>query len=301
MKGRILITGGTGYIGQALCPRLIERGYSLSVLSRQDASQVQALCGSAEPVSDLRNLEGHPGFDAVINLAGEGIAEKRWSEARKQELLASRIGLTRSLVAVIKSWQEAPSVVISGSAVGFYGDQGDIPVTEGTAPNDEFTHRMCNDWELEAQTAQSDSTRVCLSRTGLVVGPNGGFLEKMLLPFKLGLGGRLGNGNQYMPWVHRDDVVAALLWMLETPGADGPYNVVSPNPTTNREFTKTLASVLNRPAIFPAPEAVLKLALGEMAGLLLTGQKAIPERLLEAGFQFKYPELEPALRHATNR
>ncbi|TGN41784.1 TIGR01777 family oxidoreductase [Marinobacter confluentis] len=299
MDKRILITGGTGFIGQALCPALLQKGYSLTVLSRQPDRVVQALCGRVEAVGDLKSLNAHPGFNAVINLAGEGIADKRWTESRKQALRDSRIALTNALAEVISSWEQPPEVLVSGSAVGFYGDQGKKPVNEASAPVDEFTHRMCRDWEKAALAVSSDRTRVCLARTGIVVGPDGGFLQRMLLPFKLGLGGRISDGHQFMPWVHRDDVVAALIWMLETPEAQGPYNLVSPNPVSNREFTSTLAGVLHRPAIFPVPAPVLKLGLGEMARLLLTGQKAHPEKLLHEGFEFRYEELKTALEDAT--
>lgn len=299
MGKRILITGGTGFIGQVLCQELITEGHSLTVLSRQPAHNVQSVCGRVEPVHDLEQLRGREGFNVVINLAGEGIADKRWSQARKQELVDSRVALTNRLVDVIRSWETLPAVLVSGSAVGFYGDQGSQRVTEDTPPHDEFTHRMCSDWEQAALRLEPAGVRVCLSRTGIVAGPGGGFLQRMLLPFKLGLGGRLGSGEQYMPWVHRDDVVAALIWMMETDTASGAYNVVSPNPVTNRQFTRCLAGVLGRPAIFPAPAPVLKIALGEMSRLLLTGQMAVPERLEAEGFRFRFPDLSPALADAT--
>lgn len=298
MSKRILLTGGTGFIGQSLCRTLLEKDYSLAVLSRQSDANVRALCGRVEAIGDLDMLKEHPGFDAVINLAGEGIAEKRWTQKRKQELRDSRIALTRHLVEVVRSWQNRPEVLVSGSAVGFYGDQQDRKVTEDTSPQDEFAHRLCRDWEREALALENDNVRVCLSRTGLVVGPDGGFLQRMLLPFRLGVGGRLGDGKQYMPWVHRDDVVAALTWMLETPSATGPFNTVSPEPVTNREFTRSLARVLHRPAVFPVPTPALKLAFGEMSRLLLTGQRALPQRLLDNGFTFRYTRLEPALETA---
>ncbi|MCL7944850.1 TIGR01777 family oxidoreductase [Marinobacter sp. ATCH36] len=298
MGKRILVTGGTGFIGQLLCQKLIADGHSLTVLSRQPAHNVQSACGRVEAVNDLDELKGSEGFDAVINLAGEGIADKRWSESRKQELRDSRIALTDQLVNISLSWKKLPLVMVSGSAVGFYGDQGSQRVTEDTPPHDEFTHRMCSDWEQAALRLETSGVRVCLSRTGVVAGPGGGFLQRMLLPFKLGLGGRLGNGRQYMPWVHRDDVVAALTWMMDNESAKGAYNVVSPNPVTNRQFTKCLAGVLGRPAIFPAPAPVLKIALGEMSSLLLTGQMAVPERLEAEGFQFRFPDLSPALADA---
>ena len=300
MSKRILITGGTGFIGHVLCRELLARDYELTVFSRQPPETVKSSCGRVEAVSDLQQLRSHPGYDAVINLAGEGIADKRWSETRKQELRDSRIGVTETLVEVIRSWERAPKVLVSGSAVGFYGDQGAATVTEDTNPNDEFTHRLCRDWENAAKPLADDGVRVCFSRTGVVAGPGGGFLERMILPFKLGLGGRLGSGTQYMPWIHRDDVVGALIWMMENPNASGPFNVVSPNPATNAEFTRTLGKVLHRPTLFPAPSPVLKVALGEMARLLLTGQKAIPERLTQEKFEFRYPDLEQALAQSVS-
>ncbi|QTN41027.1 TIGR01777 family oxidoreductase [Marinobacter salsuginis] len=300
MSKRILITGGTGFIGHVLCRELLARDYELTVFSRQPPETVKSSCGRVEAVSDLQQLRSHPGHDAVINLAGEGIADKRWSETRKHELRDSRIGVTETLVEVIRSWERAPEVLVSGSAVGFYGDQGDATVTEDTSPNDEFTQRLCRDWENAAKPLADDGVRVCFSRTGVVAGPGGGFLERMILPFKLGLGGRLGSGTQYMPWIHRDDVVGALIWMMENPNASGPFNVVSPNPATNAEFTRTLGKVLHRPTLFPAPAPVLKVALGEMARLLLTGQRAIPERLTQEKFEFRYPDLEQALSQSVS-
>ncbi len=296
MTKRILVTGGTGFIGKVLCPELLNRDYSLTVFSRQSPDDVRSACGRVETVQDLDQLSGHPGFDAVINLAGEGIADKRWSDKRKQQLRDSRIGVTERLVRVIRSWETPPKALVSGSAVGFYGNQGSAEVTEDTPPNDEFTHRLCRDWEQAAQALEDDGVRVCLSRTGVVAGPGGGFLARMLPPFKFGLGGRLGDGQQYMPWVHRDDVVGALIWMLESEQAAGPYNVVSPNPVTNSEFTRCLGNVLGRPTLFPAPAPVLKVALGEMSLLLLTGQKAIPSKLQAQGYSFQFPELREALQ-----
>lgn len=300
MRKRVLITGGTGFIGSSLCPEMLDRGYELAVLSRQSPSKVRSICGQVKVINDLDSLRSDAGYDAVINLAGEGIADKRWTDERKQALKNSRIALTNTLIEIVNSWTKPPEVMVSGSAVGFYGAQGDNQVTEDTPPHDEFSHQLCKDWEDAALKLQSANVRVCLSRTGVVVGPGGGFLQRMILPFKFGLGGRLGDGNQYMPWVHRDDVVAALIWMLETPEASGAYNVVSPNPAKNREFTQTLAKVLRRPAIFPVPTAVLKVALGEMSRLLLTGQRAMPARLTESGFKFIFPSLEKALENATN-
>jgi len=301
MNKRVLITGGTGFIGNVLCRELLARGYELSVLSRQSASKVHSVCGQVEVITDIEQLRSHQGYSAVINLAGEGIADKRWSDERKQVLRDSRIRLTTTLTEIITSWAQQPEVLISGSAVGFYGDQGDTVVTEATAPHDEFTHQLCKDWENAALELGTHDVRVCLSRTGIVVGSGGGFLQRMTVPFKLGLGGRLGKGLQYMPWIHRDDVIAALIWMLETPDASGAYNVVSPDPVTNRDFTSCLANVLRRPAIFPVPALILETAFGEMSHLLLTGQQAIPARLTDSGFEFGFPSLKQALAEATGK
>lgn len=300
MSRHIVITGGTGFIGQALCRALHKQGDHITVFSRRSEEEVQSLCGNVRCFDRLTALPGLGPIDAVINLAGEGIAEKRWTTARKRALWDSRVALTDELVAQIKRCREAPGVLISGSAVGYYGDQGDRTVTEETTPHDEFTHRMCAAWEKAALEGQSH-TRVCLSRTGLVVGRGGGFLQQMLLPFKLGLGGRLGPGTQYMPWIHRDDMVRGLLHLLDNEQLTGPFNLTAPEPVTNAEFSRTLARVLGRPAFLPAPAFALKILLGEMAHLLLTGQNAVPQRLTESGFEFSYKTLEPALREATGR
>lgn len=298
---RILVTGGTGFIGRVLCPELLNAGYQVDVVSRQKPEDVRAICGRVTPVGQVAEIGERPGYHAVVNLAGEGIAAKRWTEHRKQVLRQSRIDLTRELVSALLRQDTLPQVMISGSAVGYYGDQGDTTVTEQTPPHDEFSHRLCADWEKAASILAEKGVRVCYSRTGVVVGADGGFLQQMTIPFRLGLGGRIGDGSQYMPWVHRQDVVNAILWMLSEESAKGSYNVVSPAPVTNRTFTRTLAGVLHRPALFPVPAPVLKLALGEMSRLLLTGQRAVPERLEQEGFHFAYPELEPGLQEALGK
>ncbi|MGM0449610.1 MAG: TIGR01777 family oxidoreductase [Pseudomonadota bacterium] len=297
MTQHILITGGTGFIGQLLCHQLQSQGHSLTVLSRRSDSEVQRLCGRVGVIRQLSEIPGLPAINAVINLAGEGIAEKRWTQRRKQQLWDSRITLTEELVRQLQRCDALPAVIVSGSAVGYYGDQGPRDVTENTEPHDEFTHRLCSAWE-EAAAGLSRDTRVCFSRTGLVVGRGGGFLQQMLPLFRLGLGGRLGDGRQYMPWIHRHDMVQGLIHLMNTPELSGAFNLTAPAPVTNAEFTQALARVLHRPARLPVPPFALKLALGEMAGLLLTGQKARPERLLESGFTFRYTEVEGALAEA---
>ncbi|TBW59059.1 TIGR01777 family protein [Marinobacter halodurans] len=296
MTQHILITGGTGFIGQRLCPELLKRGYRLTVFSRRTDDDVRARCGrvnTLHTLADLRNLDA---LDAVINLAGEGLASARWTEKRKRVLRESRIDLTRELIDQLEKSPLRPATFISGSAIGYYGSHGGEPVTEDAPVNDDFAHRLCADWEAEARRARQLGCRVCLSRTGVVLGPDGGMLERLLLPFRLGLGGRLGDGQQYLSWVHRDDVVNALIWMLQTPDASGAYNVVSPHPVTNRTFTRTLGRVLHRPTPFPVPAFVLRTALGELSAMLLEGQRVMPARLQQAGFGFTHPDLEDALR-----
>ena len=234
-------------------------------------------------------------FDAVINLAGEPIADVSWSATRKQVLRDSRIALTEKLVQCIAVAKQKPSVLLSGSAVGFYGNGGDKELYESASAGNDFAASLCRDWESAAWAAKASGVRVCLLRTGLVLSRNGGLLRKMVLPFKLGLGARLGNGKQWMGWVHIDDYVAMVLRLLQDGQLSGPFNMTAPNPVTNAEFTRVLARTLHRPAIFVAPASMLRLAMGERAALLLEGQRVLPANLAEAGYQFKYPKLSSAL------
>ena len=233
--------------------------------------------------------------DAVINLSGEGIADRRWTEERKRALADSRLLSTRSLVAAINRQATPPRVFVSGSGIGYYGDRGDELLTESASPGADFLARLCVDWEREAEQA-SAVTRVAIVRTALALHSSGGALARMLLPFKLGVAGRLGSGQQYFPWIHRRDWVALVNWLIATAEARGAFNAVAPTPVTNAEFTRTLGRVLRRPTILPAPAFALRLALGELADSLLTGQRAIPARAEEMGFRFQFRELEPALR-----
>jgi uncharacterized protein (TIGR01777 family) len=235
------------------------------------------------------------GADAVVNLAGESIADARWTEARKRALRDSRLLATRSLVAAISRAAEPPPVFVSGSAVGYYGPCGDELVPETTPPGHDFLAQLTVDWEREAEAA-SHLSRVTLVRTGLVLAAHGGALAKMLLPFKLGLGGRFGSGRQYMPWIHIDDWVALVVRLLTDNRANGAFNASAPAPVTNAEFTETLAGVLHRPALIPVPAFGLRLALGELAGALLTGQRAVPARAEEMRFEFRFRRLDAALR-----
>ncbi|CRL60670.1 cell division inhibitor, NAD(P)-binding protein [Proteus vulgaris] len=293
---KILITGGTGLIGKALVCELALSNNDITVLSRSPQKVYSHFCNEITCWTQLSDKQNLNEFDAVINLAGEPIADNRWTPAQKQKLINSRCDLTQKLVELIKTSDSPPSVFISGSAVGFYGDQGDLQVTEQTPANPEFTHELCAKWESIALEAQTPLTRVCLLRTGIVLSTLGGALPKMSKPFKLGLGGKLGSGKQYMPWIHIDDMVSAIIFLLKTQDAKGAFNLTAPNPVQNKEFTRLLGKAFNRPALMTVPESVLRLVMGESATLVLGGQQAIPEKLLNAGFEFRYPQLEEALK-----
>lgn len=302
---RILITGGTGFIGARLCAVLREAGHQLVVYSRQPAGSVKTLCGEGvESLSLLDNLSGEEGIDAVINLAGESIAAKRWSPERKQQLLDSRLNTTQALLDAMAVMPKPPGCLINASAIGFYGDQGDRLVDEdsqlGDLQSSDFGRELCQRWEQTALQAEALGVRVCIVRIGLVVGAGGGFLSKMLPPFKLGLGGQMGSGQQWMSWVHREDLINIIIWLLEHPDCSGPYNATSPGAVRNKAFTKTLAGALHRPALLPMPSVVAKAMFGEMSQLLLTGQHVVPKRITDAGFEFKYPDLKSALSQVLN-
>ncbi|GAA0576011.1 TIGR01777 family oxidoreductase [Halomonas salifodinae] len=294
---RILVTGGSGFVGRLLCQRLTRAGHELWVVSRDPQAARRVLPAEARVVSRVAEADSaRP--EGLINLAGESIAGKRWSEAQKARLVDSRLTLTRELVALCQRLverQAAPRVLVSGSAMGYYGDQGDTRVDEQTPPHDEFAHRLCRQWEAVAREAEPLGVRVALLRTGLVLDRDGGSLAKMLPPFKLGLGGRFGDGRQFMPWIHRLDLVRAIEFLLTREDLSGPFNGSAPTPVRNADFTRALARQLRRPAIFPAPAFVLRLALGEMADLLLSGADMRPDRLEAAGFSFEYPTLDRAL------
>lgn len=291
----ILITGGTGLIGSHLCAALLAAGHELTVFSRNPAS-VPAKCGTG--VHAIAALgEWHPGqaFDAVINLAGEPIVDARWTPQRKQVLWDSRVTLTRELVRRIAAAGHKPAVLISGSAVGYYGNRGDSAMYETAEAGEDFPAQLCKAWEGAALDAEQAGVRVCLLRTGLILSRHGGFLGRMLLPFRLGLGARLGNGKQWMSWVHIDDYVAMVLKLLHDARASGPYNMTAPQPASNAAFTAALAKVMHRPALFAAPAPLLRLAMGERACLLLEGQKVLPGKMSAAGYRFQFASLDDAL------
>lgn len=291
----ILITGGTGLIGRQLCKALLAEGHELTVLSRSPAS-VTVKCGAA--VHALASLaEWQPGqaFDAVINLAGEPIVDKRWTAQRKRVLWDSRVTLTGELVRRIAVAEHKPAVLLSGSAVGYYGNRGEAMLDETASAGEGFAAELCKAWEDAARGAENMGVRVCLLRTAPVLSNDGGMLGKMLPAFKLGLGARLGDGKQWMSWVHIADYVAMALGLLRDQHAAGPYNMAAPRPVTNATFTATLAAVLHRPALFAAPAVLLKLAMGERASLLLEGQRVLPMRMEAAHYRFAHPGLVGAL------
>lgn len=294
----VLVTGGTGFIGRHLIPDLLANGWEVEVLTRDAQHARERLPASARPIESLSEAS-EP--QVVINLAGENLAAGRWTEQRKREMRDSRLRVTRDLVAFIGECTAQPEVLISGSAVGYYGARGDEILDESKAPADEFQSHLCADWEAEARKAEDYGVRVCRLRTGIVLGAREGALAQMMTPFKLGLGGRFGSGAQYMPWIHIDDEVGAIRFLMDNEQAAGPFNLAAPNPVTNREFTKTLASVLNRPSFAWVPGPVLKTMLGEMAHLLLTGQRAVPSALETAGYRFKFTELKSALNDLVGR
>lgn len=291
---KILVTGGTGLIGGHLVPRLQELGHQVTVLTRHRDTAREKLNDRVTLWDTLEDKQNLDGFDAVINLAGEPIADKRWTTEQKDRLCQSRWRITQKLVDLINASETPPSVLISGSATGYYGDLGEVVVTEEEPPHNEFTHKLCARWEQIACEAQSDKTRVCLLRTGVVLAPKGGILGKMVPPFRLGLGGPIGNGRQYLAWIHIDDMVNAILWLLDN-DLRGPFNMVSPYPVRNEQFAHALGHALQRPAILRVPATVIRLLMGESSVLVLGGQRALPKRLEAAGFPFRWYDLEEAL------
>ena len=290
----IAIAGGSGFLGRLLAARLRGDGHRVVTLTRQTGLPDSITWHPDGTAGTLgRDLDG---VDAVVNLAGENLADGRWTAARKQVLVSSRILPTRTLAAAINACANPPRVFVSGSAVGYYGACGDEPVTESTTPGTDFLARICVDWEQEARAVDTARTRLAIVRTGIVLAKEGGALQKMLLPFRLGLGATLGSGQQYFPWIHAGDWVSMVTWLIERDQAVGPFNAAAPSPVTNQTFTRTLARVLGRPAIFKAPQAALRLAMGEMAEMLLHGQRVMPVHAERLGFLFTHRTLEPALQ-----
>ena len=298
----ILLTGGTGLIGCALCAHWRAQGHRVTVWSRSPA-RVAAVCAGARGVAHLADIAAHDAPDAVVNLAGAPIADRPWTAARRRLLWASRVDLTEALVRWMAQLPHPPQVLLSASAVGWYGDRTEQALDEHSpAPTQpDFGSTLCQAWEAAALRAQDAGMRVALVRIAPVLARQGGMLSRLHLPFSLGLGGRLGSGTQWMPWVHLEDVVGLFDYLLQYPQAQGVYNACAPGAVRNAEFTQALAAALHRPAFLPAPAWALRLLLGEMAVLLLGSQHVQPQRTLQAGYRFRHPELKVALRQLMQR
>ncbi len=296
---KLLITGGTGFIGHLLVAERLAKGDEITVLSRQQPTVVKKMLGgSVRVVSDFQQLGADTEFNAVVNLAGEGILDKSWTDERKEILRSSRIGVTAALTGWLRHHHVQPEVMISGSAVGYYGSrESGLYLSEESEPGHDFAADLCQDWERAAEPALDLGIRLCFLRTGIVLHPSYGALAKMLPPFQFGLGGRVGAGRQMMSWIHIQDMINAISFLLEKKSCSGAFNLTAPEPVANIDFSRILAEKLHRPAIFPVPAFLLKMMLGEGAILLLEGQTVLPTKLQREGFQFQYERLGPALAH----
>ena len=290
---RFTVTGGTGMIGRRVVDALMARGDEVTVLSRSAPGTVHW----EDPASGPPPPEALAGSDGIVHLLGENVAQ-RWTKAAKRRIRESRELGTRNLVEGLSRLadDDRPDALVSMSAIGFYGARGDEAVDESAPPGDDFLAGVVQAWEAEARKAETLGMRVAISRTGVVLAPNGGALAKMLPPFKLGVGGPVAGGRQYLPWVHLDDVVGALLFLLDR--GSGTYNVAAPEPVTNKELSKALGRALRRPAMMPVPALAIRTLYGEMAWIVTTGVRAVPKRLLEDGYAFARPDLDDALRAA---
>ena len=290
---KILISGGTGFIGRQLCDQLLKT-HSVVIRSRQSDMSMSGV----KFIKTLDELDVNEYFDVAINLAGEPIADKRWSKQQKQRILESRLNITEEFIAFFKRVKHKPKLFISGSAIGVYGvASSDQPVDESGLGDESFSSILCQSWEEKAKSAELLNIRTCILRTGIVISKQGGALKKMLLPFKLGLGGKIGEGSQWMSWVHIEDMVGIILTCISNEALQGVINCTAPSPVTNSEFTKILGAELKRPVICSAPAFVIKLLLGQMGDeLLLNGKKIVPKKLEEIGYVFRYTQLADALK-----
>ena len=294
----VVISGGSGLIGSALARSLEADGHRVATLTRPESKAGRGDTIAWNPAAGTIDAAGLEGADVVVNLAGAGIGDKKWTPARKREVLDSRLRATDLLARTVAGLTRRPAVFVSGSAVGYYGNRGDERLTEDSAPGDDFLAEVCVQWEDAARPAAEAGLRVAWIRTGIVLDAHGGVLHQMLLPFKLGLGGRAGSGQQYRSWISLADQVSAIRRIIDDANLGGPVDVTAPNPVTDAEFAATLARVLHRPAKLPTPMLPLKVIFGGelVQHLLLDGQRVFPEKLLASGFTFAHPELETALR-----
>ncbi len=297
---KVLVTGATGLIGSALCDALLARGDGVVALSRDPGKAGQAKPGVEwhpwEPTLERPPAEAFDGVDGIVNLVGEKI-NQRWTEEAKRRIMESRRTATHNLVGAIAGLQRRPRVLVNQSAVGYYGDRGDAVVEESTGPGSSFDAEVVQAWEQAAREIEGDEVRLVITRTGQILDADGGLLAELLTPFKLGVGGPIAGGGQYLSWIHRDDEVGLLLWALDSDGVSGVLNATSPNPATNRDFSKALGRALGRPAVMPVPGFVLDLKFGgEFGRVLRGGQRVLPRRALELGYEFEHPDLDEALR-----
>ena len=286
---RVLVTGGTGLVGRPACDALRAAGHAVTIVSREPGRVPARAIGW----DGLRTAI--PETDAIVNLAGESIASGRWTAARKAAIRSSRVEATRALVDAAAAASPRPKVLVNASGVGYYGAHGDEPLEERAAPGNDFLARVCVEWEAEARRAEALGVRVVVVRLGVVLAPDGGALSAMLLPFRAGLGGAIGGGRQWISWVHRDDVVGLLREAVGNTEYAGPVNATSPNPVTNRDFARALGRALHRPTVLPVPGIGLRLLMGEMATMLLTGQRVLPKVAERRGYAWQQPELPAAL------
>jgi uncharacterized protein len=297
----VIIAGGTGLLGAALVKNLVQDGHKVTVLSRSPERKQQNVHERAAIAQwDARTAEGWGHLveeaDAIVNLAGAGIADSRWSEERKRLIRDSRVHAGQAIMAALRAAQNKPKVLVQASGVGYYGPSDDRVLTEDAPVGRDFLSQVCFDWEASTGGANALGMRRPIIRTGIVLSTQGGALPKMLLPFQLFIGGPLGSGRQYFPWIHIDDEIGAIRFLIENDRADGPYNLAAPNPPTNAEFSNDLGKAMGRPSLMPVPGFALKTLFGEMSTVLLDGQRAVPHRLEEEDFTFKYADAVPALR-----
>jgi len=301
---KIILAGGSGFLGRALSEHLVGRGHSVVVLSRSGhvpgSTGARVVSwepdGSTGPGVWAREIDG---ADAIVNLAGAGMADKRWSRRRKSVLRESRVLSTRSLVAAVRAATVKPAVFVQGSAVGFYGLSGDDVIDESFPPGQDFLGQLAVAWEAEAHPVAALGCRLVLTRNGVVLSREGGMLKKLIPPFKFFVGGPVASGRQFLSWIHRDDWLAFMTWAVETPSVSGAYNATSPEPVTNAGFCRALGRALHRPSWLPVPGFALRIVFGEMADLMLVaGQRVVPKRAADQGFSFRYPEIDAALQAA---
>jgi len=289
---KILVSGGTGFIGRALCQHL-QKSHDIVIKTRQPSLVEPHL----RAISDMHEIKPEEAFDVVINLAGEPIANKRWSTLQKKKILESRVNTTEELIAYFKNTEHKPKLFISGSAIGYYGiENSEQSVHEDDHGDNSFSSTLCEKWEKAARQAEALGIRTCLLRTGIVLGNNGGALQKMLFPFKLGLGGHIGAGTQWQPWIHMADMVGIIEHCIINPDISGAINCTAPNPVTNKTFSQTLGTVLKRPTLFNMPAALIKVLMGQMGEeLLLSGKKVLPDKAIKSGYVFQFSHFESAL------